>query len=413
MHPLLRGSLKAAGASLVLSLAACDGGGGSSSGGSGGTSTGGSTTGGSTTGGSSTGGSSTGGGGGGPGCFSLADATRVTYLTVSAKCTTNRVVTAQRGDGSVVAWAGNDGLVHVLPLDANDAAAGPELTVEGNQVFGAAATADDVALLVGRPPDYMTFTRIDNAGQTLASADLVGGGDHNTVGVEWFGEFAQTGRLVAQSDGSYAAYHALHRRWPDNIGHQGDTLRLLGKDGSAQNGGWGWGCSHSMDQRLAVGPTGLVPVCIADCYPGKGIYYNHDAAQITEDSGANCAGGHSTELGGLVAVADGFFLVFQDDQGGGHLGHHDAQGNPLSTRTLAEPGTSRLARYEDGLLLGIPGEATTGLAKLDANGEPTGGTSATVVNLPELDFESRTDGDVAWATAAGAEITVVRVKSCL
>lgn len=413
MHPILRGSLTAAGTSLVLlSFAACGGGDNSGSGGSGASSTGGNATGGASTGGSQTGGSSTGGGGSGPGCSSLADAIRVTHLTVSTAATSYGVITAQRGDGSIVAWAGGDGLVHVLPLDANDAAAGAELTVPGDRVFGAAATADDVALLVARPPDFMTFTRIDLAGQTLASADLVGGGDHNTVGVEWFGEFAQTGRLVAQSDGSYAAYHALHRRWPDNIGHQGDTLRLLGKDGSAQNGGWDWGCSHSIDQRLAVGPTGLVPICVADCYPGKGIYFRHDAAQITEDPGANCAGGVFTALGGLVAVADGFFLVYQDDQGGAHLGHYDAQGALLSTRALGEPGTSRLALYEDGLLIGIPANATTGFEKLDSNGEPTGEKTGVVLNLPDQDFESRTDGEVAWATAAGTDITVVRVKSC-
>jgi hypothetical protein len=99
--------------------------------------------------------------------------------------------------------------------------------VDGSQVFGVVAGAGDVALLVSRPPDFMTFIRVDMKGAELAKADLVGGGDHNVVGVEWFGEFANTGRLVGQKDGTYAAYHALHRRWPDMIGHQGDTLRLL------------------------------------------------------------------------------------------------------------------------------------------------------------------------------------------
>ncbi len=414
MASSLRGILAATSVVLAVFTAACGGGETGSAGGTGGTGTGGSATGGTTTGGTSTGGGTTTGGTGGtgPACGSLADAVRITTVSVATPPASNRVITAQRGDGSIVAYAGSDGQVHVLPLDANDAAAGAELTVEGTQVFGAAATADDIALLVAREPDYLTFTRIDSAGQKLASADLVGGGDHMTVGVEWFGEFAQTGRFVAQSDGTYAAYHALHRRWPDNIGHQGDTLRLLAKDGGAQAGGWDWGCSHSMDQRLAVGPTGLVPVCIADCYPGKGIYYRHDTAQITEDPGANCAGGFTTALGGLVAVADGFFLVFQDAQGGAHLGHHDAQGNPISTRTLAGPGTSRLALYEEGLLIGIPGNVMTGLEKLDAAGEPTGETTTVPVDLPDQDFESRTGGEVAWATVSAGALSVVRVKTC-
>lgn len=352
----------------------------------------------------------TGGSGGGAACSSLADAVKVTKLPVSGSASA-RAITAQRGDGSVVAWAGNDGSVHVLALDANDAAMGGELTVEGTQVFGAAATPADVALLVTRAPDYMTFVRIDGAGQKLASVDLVGGGDHATIGVEWFGEFAKTGRLVAQGNGTYAAYHALHRRWPDNIGHQGDTLRLVDASG-APIGGWDWGCSHSMDQRLAFGPTGLVPICISDCYPAKGIWFNHSGAKITDDPGANCAGGYTTALGGLAAVQGGFFLVYEDSQGGAHLGRFDAQGQPVSDRSLTEPGTSRLASYEEGLLIGSPGGAGAAIEKLDGAGEPTGEKVDVAAALPDQDFEGRSDGGVAWATVSGATLTVVRVRAC-
>jgi hypothetical protein len=347
--------------------------------------------------------------GSGPMCTSLADAVRTTNVTVSVGSSSGRAITAARGDGSVVAWAGTDGKVHVLPLDANDKAAGNEISVEGMAVYGVAASANDVALLVSRMPDYMTFMRIDNAGQTLAKTDLVGGGNHNTQGVEWFGEFARTGRLVAQPDGKFVAYHALHRRWPDGIGHQGDTLRYLNADGSAAGGGWGWGCSHSMDERLAVGPAGLVPICISDCYPGKGIYFQHNAAKITDDPNANCAGGYSTALGGLVVVADGFFLVYQDANGGGHLGRFDMNGMSVSERDLSEGGSSRLARYEDGLLLGSGG---TTLQKLDAMGVATSETVNVMVPLPDQDFESRPNGEVAWASIQGTNLTVVRVQAC-
>lgn len=352
-----------------------------------------------------------GGSGAGPACGALGDAVQVSTLAVSAAASA-RAVTAQRGEGSVVAWAGSDGAVHVLPLDAGDAAAGAELTVEGTQVFGVAATQDDIALLVARAPDYMTFVRIDGAGQKLASVDFVGGGDHDEVGVEWFGEFARTGRLVAQGDGTYAAYHALHRRWPDNIGHQGDTLRVVDKDGKPSGNGWDWGCSHGMDQRLAFGPTGLVPICISDCYPEKGIWFRHNGAKITDDPGANCAGGFTTALGGLTAVQDGFFLVYQDAQNGAHLGHFDGQGKALSDRSLVEAGTSRLARYEDGLLLGSAGAAGATIEKLDAAGAATGEKTEVAAALPDQDFESRSDGEVAWATVSGTMLTVVRVRTC-
>lgn len=356
----------------------------------------------------------TGATGGAPPCTAttLAEAARVTSIAIDAAAGA-RAITAERPGGSVVAWAAADGTVHVTPLDAVDQRAGADLTTSGDRVFGVAASASEIALLVSRPPDYMTFRRLDAAsGSELSSVDLVGGGDHATIGVEWFGEFAQTGRLVRAPDGTFAAYHALHRRWPDNIGHQGDTLRLFSSAGAPAGGGWDWGCSHSMDQRLVAGPSGLVPICIADCYPGKGIYLNHDQSQITDDPAANCAGGYTTLVGGLVADASGFFLVYQDDTGGAHLGRFDLSGQAQSDRALNVPGSSRLARYGDGLLLGSAGGAGTSLQPLDASGADSGAPADVAAPLPDQDFESRSDGEVAWASSSGGALTVVRVRQC-
>lgn len=398
-------------------LACGDGGSSSSSEGAGGSASSGTT---SSTSGSASGSSSsgTGTGGGGTGgaapckANTLAESLRSTTIAI-AGASGAQAITAQAGSGSVVAWSSSDGKIHITPLDANDQRAGDDLMVDGTKVFGVTASASDIALLVSRPPDYMTFVRIDNKGAMLATTNLVGGGDHAVIGTEWFGEFAQTGRLVMQSDGSYAAYHALHRRWPDNIGHQGDTLRLLDASGAALGGGWGWGCSHSMDQRLATGPgKNLVPVCIADCYPGKGIYFNHNAAKITDDPGANCAGGYSTKLGGLVANDAGFFLVYQDAMGGAHLGSFDAGGNSLSDRTLTVAGDSRLGHYSTGMLLVSAGANGTDLQLLDTAGQEMGAPETVQVNLPEADIESRGDGEVAWARANGANLEVVRVRVC-
>ncbi len=361
---------------------------------------------------SSSGSAST-GAGGAPACVAttLADSVRITPVSISG-ASSGLAITAQAGSGSVVAWPSSEGTIHITPLNAVDARSADDIVVDGMEVFGVAATANDIALLVSRKPDYMTFIRVDFKGMKLAETNLIGGGDHNTVGVEWFGEFATTGRLAGRGDGTYAAYHGLHRRWPDNIGHQGDTLRLLDANGGALGGGWGWGCSHSMDQRLANGPNGLVPICIADCYPGKGIYLNHDKAQITSDPGANCAGGYSTLLGGLVATTAGFFLVYGDAQGTAHLGAFDTDGKPISDRTLVVPGSSRLASYADGMLLGAAGPNGATIQKLDATGNETGATADVSVPLPERDFEGRSEGEVAWARAQGNTLDVVRVRVC-
>lgn len=388
------------------------GAGGPGSGTGGGAGSGGDTSSGSTSSGPTT--SSSTGAGGAPPCTAetLAESVRVTSVSLDVAAASGRAITAQVGSSSVVAWAGVDGRVHVTSLDAVDARAAADVSVEGTQVFGVAATESDVALLVARAPDFMTFVRLDRVGTELGRADLVGGGDHLVQDVEWFGEFAQTGRFVAVGDGTFAAYHALHRRWPDGIGHQGDTLRLL--DGSgAPLGGWGWGCSHSMDQRLATGPNGLVPICISDCYPGKGIYFNHQAAMITADPAANCAGGFSTLLGGLVATATGFSLVYQDASGAAHLGTFDASGGVVADRSLTVPGSSRLAAYDGGLLLGSGGPGSAALQRLDASGNDVGEPAMPPgLSLPEQDFEGRSDGEVAWANASGSALEVVRVRVC-
>jgi hypothetical protein len=167
-----------------------------------------------------------------------------------------------------------------------------------------------------------------------------------------------------------------------------------------------------MDQRIVSGPSGLVPICISDCYPGKGIYFNHQSAQITADPGANCAGGFSTKLGGLAATETGFFLVYQDAQGGAHLGAFDTSGTSTSDRSLPVEGSSRLARYGDGMLLGSAGGGGTALQELDASGQDVGAPAMIAAPLPDQDFESRSDGEVAWASAGGESLSVVRVRIC-
>jgi len=406
---------------LTLGLLACDGsvgdrpaGAGAASGAGAGAPTGTGPASGSATGAGGASASSGSSGGGAPPCtaVTLADSVRTTSVTI-AGAASSRAMTAETASGSFAAWLGTDGSVHATPLDAIDERAGDDIVVEGTQVFGAAAASDGVALLVSRAPDYMTFVHAGTGGAIVAKSDLVGGGDHDVEGTEWFGEFATTGRLVGRADGTFAAYHALHRHWPDGIGHQGDTLRLLDPTGAALGGGWDWGCSHSIDQRIAVDAAiDLVPVCVADCYPGKGIYFNHSAAEITPDPLANCAGSVSTLVGGLVAQSDGFFLVYQDTMGGAHLGRFDAGGKSLADRSLGVSGASRLARYDDGLLLGSDAGGTASLQRLDASGQDSGPATTVTAALPDQDFESRSDGEVAWATASGTTLTVVRVRIC-
>jgi hypothetical protein len=83
-------------------------------------------------------------------------------------------------------------------------------------------------------------------------------------------------------------------------------------------------------------------------------------------------------------------------------------GKVVLDRALTEPGSSRLARYEDGLLLG----SNMTLQKLDAMGASTAETTNVAASLPDQDFESRPNGEVAWASIQGTKLTVVRVQTC-
>ena len=219
---------------------------------------------------------------------------------------------AQTATGGAVAFRAADG-VHITPLGKDDARAGADVVVAGTGVLGFATAPGEFAVLVPRPPDQLVLVRISEAGAVLKETTLIAGGDHATVGVEWFGEFAVTGRLV-RIPGGYAAYSAVHRRWPDLIGHQGDQLRRVMDTGSV-DADWTWGCSHSGDQRLFFGAAGLAPICQSDCYPVKGLLFNHNASIISAEPAGNCAGGYGGELGGVAAADGGFWFDYASAEG--------------------------------------------------------------------------------------------------
>jgi hypothetical protein len=52
------------------------------------------------------------------------------------------------------------------------------------------------------------------------------------------------------------------------------------------------------------------------------------------------------------------------------------------------------------------------LQRLDANGADVGAPASLSAPLPDLDFESRSDGEVAWASAGATSLSVVRVRVC-
>src|SRR6185503_1768574 len=113
------------------------------------------------------------------------------------------------------------------------------------------------------------------------------------------------GRL-AWSGTQYAAYFGQTGNHGSAGNHQGDQYRLVSPAG-AVSGGWDWGCSHSLDERLVHNGTAWAPVCGSDTYPGAGIWFNNRGKISDEPSITNVGG--VAKLGGLVPATDGFYMT--------------------------------------------------------------------------------------------------------
>jgi len=345
-------------------------------------------------------------------------ASAIATTEVASASPSDGAILTQRPGGLAVAWRSSAGW-RVTPLDATGARAGSDLPVDGLKVYGLAAGADGYAVLVSRAPDYMTFVRMNGAGAVVAKHDLVGGGDHMTVGTEWFGEFANTGRLVATSTG-FAAYFGLHRRWPDGIGHQGDTLRLFTSAGATAGSMWGWGCSHSLDQRIDWNGTKVGALCLSDCYPKKAIMLNHNETTVSDEPSGNCSGGVNAALGAVVGDSGGFFAMVLSREGRTsrdvklvRVGNDAAVKSTtwLTTNSDDESG-AHLARFGGAMLAGWTAGGSRYLARVDNTGALVGAPETTTAPSTSHDFIALTTGDAAWASVDGGKLTIVRVRAC-
>lgn len=335
---------------------------------------------------------------------------------------------AQAGaaQGVLLAWPAQDG-VHLTRTDAASARVGKDIVVAGTAVYGVAAREGAYAVLVSRGSDALYLVLVAPDGAVLRQQRLLGEVDHKVTNNEWFGTGIRAGRLIWTGT-QWAAYFTVQRLWSDNVAHYGDTLRLHGADGAPASTVWGWGCSHSMEVGLAQRPGQLGSICASDCYPQKGVMFNHRTF-VYGDSVANCAGKYGTHLGGLVPLQDGFWAAFtageKRESADVALARIGADGKPGAPVWLSadkvEDSAPRLARYGADLLLGYRAGGTAGVMGKDvfvrasvASGAATGPAEA----LPGSDLGAASDllsfdnGDVGWAQRGAAGISVARLRAC-
>ncbi len=220
------------------------------------------------------------------------------WRTYSAPTATN---------GAVIAGA-QAGTVRVIHVDGEGQVLG-EHAIPGNDVYGIATNDTSFALLVQRANDVLALVVREFSGNTLEDKTLIGDVDTTVEGNEWFGHLLRDGRITWTGE-HWAAYYTLTRMWPDGVGHYGDQLRLFEADGSDHTTVWGWGCSHSMEVQIAHNGERLGPVCSSDCYPNKGVHFNHQTFIYPDEGLSNCAGGYGTSLGASIPVDGGFWIPF-------------------------------------------------------------------------------------------------------
>jgi hypothetical protein len=308
-----------------------------------------------------------------------------------------------------------------MPLDAANQRAGDDIVVEGSEVRGLVAHDDGAAVLVVRD-DQMVFVRLDEAGNTTASLSIVGGNSHTTDGDRWIDSWPHQGRL-AWSGSEYAAYFGQTGNHGAAGDHQGDHYTIISPDGAELDGGWDWGCSHSLDVRLAHNGSIFAPVCTSDTYPGAGIWLRNRIELSPEPSITNTGGG--TKLGGLVPAPDGFWLTFTSPEPGPTYDvvflHFDNEGNVSGRVMLTETDSvdeefSHLAAYGEGdLLAGWSTDGQLSLATLDTAGSILEGPVVVSAQIGGLDdFVTYPNGDIGWAAAWDdmSTLQIVWVAAC-
>jgi hypothetical protein len=369
-----------------------------------------------------TGGGSGGAGAGGTGGTCTHELQSVT-VSPSSGGAGGPVYAAAASNGDVViAWA-SGGSVRVARADATGAIVGAEGATTGQGVHGLALNGDAVGLLVARGTDELALVELDASGGETTNVMLTGQSDHDLIGSEWYSyspQFAADGGRLHWTGTQYVAYFPIFRRWPDNIAHTGDTLRFLSQAGVQAGGGWSWGCSHSLDVRLAQSGDTVAPVCLSDCYAQKAILHS-DSKVISAEPSGNCGGSSSAALGGLVPQAGAFWLTYLSPEGRSSkdvgLAKLALDGTLQETSWLTDNAVdesgAHLAAFEGGLLAGWKEGSVHYLAQLDATGTIVDGPMEIAASFRDKDdFFAFPNGDVGWVWPDGASFTVYRYRSC-
>ena len=338
-------------------------------------------------------------------------ASRLTFVDVAGAGGGTRAYPTSTG-GAAMAFQGGAG-IGVLRLDGRGAPFGARVDVTGDALWGVAASPDAIAVLVSRGDELLLV--VTGGGVVTHEERLLGAVPHDVTNNEWFGDLLRAGRLDYDGSG-WVTYSTVQRLWPDGIAHYGDTLRSFTAAGAPSGVTWDWGCSHSMEVRLAQGRGTDGAVCSSDCYPGKGVFFQHNT-QVFLDASGNCAGFVAQRLGGIATVSDGYWIGWTSPEGRTSsdpaISHvvGGTPGPPIWLSDVAGDASDlHLAPYQGGLIVGWNEAGSGHLATLDAAGAITGAVESIDVGTLSGadDFFVYQGGDVGFASGS----RIARLRAC-
>ncbi len=347
---------------------------------------------------------------GGP-CGTGGLASRLSFVDVTGASRASRAYPTSTG-GAAMAFPSGGGIA-VVRLDGSGAPFGARVDVVGDGLWGVAAGGSSLAVLVSRG-DELLLSVIDG-GVVTHEERLLGAVPHDVTNNEWFGDLLRAGRLDFDGTG-WVTYSTVQRLWPDGVAHYGDTLRSFALAGTPSGVSWDWGCSHSMEVRLAQGQGTRGAVCSSDCYPGKGVFFEHNT-QVFLDASGNCAGSVAQRLGGIAPVSDGDWIAWTSPEGRSSADpaiSHVVSGTPGAPIWLsADAGDAsemHIAPYASGLVVGWNEGGSGHLATLDASGAISGAVESIDASVlaGADDFFVYAGGDVGFATGS----RIARLRAC-
>ena len=366
-------------------------------------------------------------------CGPLQERVRVTSIDVApaeVRVSANRgrsmwpMYLAPLADGGAkIAWSDAEQQVHVTAIDGDGRRSATDVVVAGDEVRGLVAHADGGTAMLIVTGNVMSLQRLDAEGGTVFKKDLVGLQPQTVAGSKWVDSWGHEGRLVF-AENTYAAYFGHTQFFGANGKHQGDLLWFFDPDGNKitrEREGWDWGCSHSLDLRLAHNGTRFGPVCLSDAYPKEGFHFNHREQMIRAEPSGDGAGGSDARLGGWVPLPNGFLMSFASPEGRAStdvgLVHvsNDAEIGAVrwltNSAAVVEDGP-HLARYgRDQFLASWTADAAHLAALVKEDGTFIEGPVAIEAPIgARNDMMTMPDGDVAWAHAWG---DMHALKTCL